>query len=242
MENQVCLLSREAEDFLVKKSAQNAKTGFWAEIQNFFSKQEKGIIVEAAPFEGLSEEVMAPSGFFPFCRIREVKTFVKTKDNRRVIAIFENGKPWDISEWGTGSDFKIRVIAEFYFMVTKDDFKIDSNEANVLLALFNCLDPSAQEIQTAKEMVYWTLVENVMEDGIVTDEEQEIMQKIRIAFDLSEKEQKELHVKAIEKKFDELLSSGEKPLQKGLDDLIEMGRRLGIEDSKLKALAERAVK
>ena len=214
------------------KPGSNANTGgFWSGIREFFSKKDSTILLEPAQVASIPESQLANSGFIPFCKIGDVRLYLKIEGSSRSMAIYENGKPWELEEWGGGSDLKSRTIAEFYFLVTKDDFRIDESESQVILALINCIEPTADEVAQAKTMVYWTLIESTLEDGILTDEEQDSMYKIQQALELSQKELDVLHKKAIQERFEELVDRpADLPVTlKEIDSIIELGHILGLD-------------
>jgi hypothetical protein len=128
-------------------------------------------------------------------------------------------------------------------MVTKDDFRIDEQEAEVLRAIFAFFQVTSEEIAAAKELVYWTLVENTMEDGVITDEEQETMARITAALELSDEDRLELHRRAIDQRFNELFSrpaGAPPPTEADIATICEMARRFGLEEEFIAFKAEGA--
>jgi hypothetical protein len=243
MEERVCLTSDYARQFTTKASVRTANKGFWSNLLERFNESRGEITLQptslAAPNPGSLEGL----GYQPFCKIGEVRVHIREFGNLREVAILEDGQPWDLSEWGAGPTFKSRLVAEMYFMVTRDDFQIDEQEATVLMALFNCIRPSPEQIAEAKEMVYWTLVENTMEDGVITDEEQEVMGMIRVALELTPTEVATLHCKAVEERLREIIMrpDGEPaPTLTEVDQALQMADRLQVDLHLLKDLAFQA--
>lgn len=233
MEPRVSLLSNLAREFLVKPPSRKESTGFWSGLSSFFKKQKAAFQARPSPLETVFEKSLGDEGYIPFCKIGDVRMHVKEEGQTRYLVVTEPGQSWDLSEWGTGDEFKARLVAEAYFMVTKDDFQIDEAETEVLRAIFAYFEITPEEIANAKEMVYWTLVESTMEDGVITDEEQETMARIMTALELTEADRLELHRRAIEDRFSELFDrpEGEPPATaEEIEAIAQMARRLGLEE------------
>lgn len=233
MEARVCLLSDFARSYLEKPAQRPTNKGFWSGLASFFGGGPAGVDARPTPLENPFEKQLGDEGYEPFCKIGEVRFFVKEEGKTRLLAILEGSQAWELDDWGTGSSFKSRLVAECFFMVTKDDFRIDEQEAEVLRAIFSFFDVARDEIATAKELVYWTLVENTMEDGVITDEEQGTMAAIVSALELSEQDRTELHQRAIDSQFDELFARPEgapPPTDADIDRIATMARRFGLDE------------
>jgi hypothetical protein len=243
MEARVCLLSDLARSCLEKPAERQAPRGFWSSLSTLFGKERGDVEARPCPFDNPFEKQLLDEGYIPFCKIGDIRFLVKEEGPHRYLAIMENGQTWDLSEWGSGTIFRSRLVAETYFMVTKDDFRIDEQEAEVLRAIFAFFQVTSEEIAAAKELVYWTLVENTMEDGVITDEEQETMARITAALELSDEDRLELHRRAIDQRFNELFSrpaGAPPPTEADIATICEMARRFGLEEEFIAFKAEGA--
>jgi len=243
MEQRVCLLSDRAREFVVAPKTESEPKGFWSGLTSFFGKEKATFDVRPSPLEKIFEKVLGDEQYVPFCKIGDVKMHVKEEENSRYLVVMENGQAWDLSEWGEGSEFRARLVAETYFMVTKDDFRIDDDESTVLRAIFAFFEITPKEIANAKEYVYWSLVESTMEDGIITDEEQETMSRIMAALELTEGDRLELHRKAVDVRFSELFERPEgasQPTSDEIDAVAQMARRLGLDEEFIRVRVEDA--
>jgi Na+-transporting NADH:ubiquinone oxidoreductase subunit NqrC len=209
MTERVCLLSEVAERFHAQPSAPAAKKGFWSGLASFLGTRKDEITVASAGSHFETGEALGVADFVPFAKIGDVFIYIKVSGNHREVALVENDKPWDLTEWQESGAFRSRFLAECYFMVTKDDYQIDEQEAKVLHALFNCLNPSSEEIAEAKAMVYWVLVAYTMEDRVLTEEEMDTMDKVIAALELTKEDLQNLHETAIREKFNELATNVE---------------------------------
>jgi hypothetical protein len=115
-------------------------------------------------------------------------------------------------------------------MITRDDFHIDDDEKTVFQALTGCLEATSDEVSDARNLVYWTLLDNVVEDEVITDEEHETLAKIRKELELDDKNVKELHQKIIDDYYDITckFSEDDTPDDDQLDNIKEMAARLGV--------------
>ncbi|MEW6711957.1 MAG: hypothetical protein AB1403_19195, partial [Candidatus Riflebacteria bacterium] len=114
---------------------------------------------------------------------------------------------------------------------TRDDFQIDDEEKLVLQAVIGYIEPSVEEIEEARNLVYWTLVENVLEDEVVTDDESETMFMIRQALALNEKDVYEIHRLSLLSRYNELREAQKEEKEIDLasfERLKRMADRLGI--------------
>lgn len=241
MEKSVRLLSSFAESFFQSSSSPSAaKKGFWNSVRNFFSSEKNETTFRKPSLGKITPEELKARGYTGFAQVREVAIWVKSEGNSHEIVFLEKGESWNLEEWGDGSTLKSRLIAELYFLVTKDDFQIDKDEAVVMLAFTSFVKPTADEISDAKTMVYWTLVESVMEDGIITEEEQGTMAKITTALDLSSAELTVLHERAIESQLQETFE-GPRPDEEVLsrvEKTVQMARTLKIDEKRITQLVE----
>jgi len=242
MSERVCLLSEVAEKFYAEPPGASAKKGFWSSLGGLLGTGKAKITVERADPQLLRPDDFNAAGFVPFAKIGEVFIHLKIAGNHREVAVIENDTPWDLSDWGEADTFRSRFLAECYFMVTKDDFQIDEHETKVLHALFNCLQPSSQEIIEAKGMVYWTLVASTMEDRVLTEEEMDTMDKVIAALELSKDDLRILHENAILDKFTELRDNAEQdPVTEEKIEMIErMAANVGLDPTFIQSHAEAA--
>ncbi len=228
----VQFLSDYAESYMEKGEALQKKLGLWENIIVLFKKAEKRYRY-FPPLEGeTTTKDLIESNFAGFCRIGKAYIYVKKNSEDLVcqMAIVENDMIWDMSDWGEGYRFVTNFIAQCYFMVTKDDYIIDEDEKKIITALLGCLEPSYQEILDARNLVYWTLIDNVIEDDIVTAEEKEQMAKIRAALGLSTKNVNELHLKALKQYYKQVedVSSFTHPDLTRLARIRKMAKTLGL--------------
>ena len=196
-DTRIQLLNDYAEKYVEKGNEFLKEKGFWGNLLGLYTKSDNFNDLSIYSPEDVKFENLEDDGFAKFCKIGDVIIYLRIVDGLSELVITENGKIWDCNDWGMGYSLRTRFIAECYFMVTKDDFKIDESEAKVISALIGFIEPSHQEVLDSRNFVYWTLVENVIEDDIVTSEEIETMVKIREALGLSEANVDELHEEAI---------------------------------------------
>ena len=196
-ETRVKLLNDYAEKYVKKGFEISKEKGFWGNLLGRHGRDENANELTIYSPSEIDFCNLEADGFVSFCKIGEVVIYLRIVDDLNEVVITENKKIWDCSDWGSGYTLRTRLLAECYFMVTKDDFKIDEAEMQVMSALIGFLEPSHQEVIDSRNFVYWTLIEKVIEDDIVTDEELETMYKIRQALELSEKNVDTLHKEAI---------------------------------------------
>lgn len=231
-DSRVQLLNDYAENYVEKGKDFLKEKGFWGNLLGLYNKSENSYDLNILSPEEISFQNLEAEGFAKFCKIGDVIVYLRTNDGVSELVITENEKIWDCSDWGTGYSLRTRFIAECYFMVTKDDFKIDESEAKVISALIGFIEPSHQEVLDSRNFVYWTLVEKVIEDDVVTNEELETMHKIRSALELSESNVDELHREALldyYNAFKESAEENEIDLTK-LTQIKTMAERLGISE------------
>jgi len=134
--------------------------------------------------------------------------------------------------------FITRFIAECYFMITRDDYHIDDDERTVFRAIVGCIEATSQEILDARNIVYWTLIEKVVEDGVVTEEELSVMAKIRKELEIDSHNVEELHTKALNDYYD-LVRQRHKESDYGLEELEkiqEMAKLLNVKLNRVSGL------
>ncbi len=228
-EPRVTLLSDYAETYRQKGLYTVGEKGFWQRLIEALKASEKRL-----PIAGMGDEIgfsqLQSEGFTPFCKIDERIIFAKKTKNEAWIAIAEDEELWDLSDWGEDTFFVTRLLAECYFMITRDDFRIDEDEREVFLSLVGLLQATSDEIKDARNLVYWTLVENVIEDNEITDEEEETMVQIRTALEMEGEDVKELHRKAIQEYYNLVVdfAEGEEPDLEKLASIKEMADKLGV--------------
>ncbi|GAB4267596.1 MAG: hypothetical protein Kow0029_02190 [Candidatus Rifleibacteriota bacterium] len=230
-ESNVRLLSDYAERYVRKADNVYNPGGFWGELLSAFSEKSRDYEIYGTDLEEASEEDLIAEGYAPFCEIHGRRIFFRKTSELCMVAIRCNDQLWDLDEWGEGEEFIIRLIAECYFMVTRDDFKIDEDEAKVLRALIGYLEPTCDELVEARNMVYWTLVENVIEDDHVSEEENELLESIRRALEIRAEDVHELHTSALRGKLQQLKNESEDSRQLDLvklDSLKKMAEKLGV--------------
>ena len=224
----VQLLSDYAEQYFEKGAQIQQEKGLWGTLIGAFKGKPKRLNYQSPEEDYLVVENLEERGFGKFCRINKVTIYLRKNDQNVEIAIAEKGKLWDISDWGHGYSFITRFIAECYFMVTKDDMIIDKDEQRVLLALFGCLEPSHQEILEARNLVYWTLIAKVIEDDIITDEEEATMAKIRETLNLKNKNIDSMHKEALKDHYQQVKESDSQDTPQRLEKIRTMAYKLGI--------------
>ncbi|HAE39404.1 MAG TPA: hypothetical protein DCG57_12310 [Candidatus Riflebacteria bacterium] len=116
-------------------------------------------------------------------------------------------------------------------MVTRDDFHIDEDEKTVFQALTGCLEATDKEVSDARSLVYWTLLDNVVEDEVITDEEHETLARIRKELELDDTDVKDLHKKIIKDYYEiacKFSDDGQQPDFDQLENIKDMATRLGV--------------
>ncbi len=228
-DQRVTLLSDYAGQYMQK--GQDRETGgLWKQMIGLFGSQK--VRPGISGFQGKldSTDYLLDEGFALFCKIDNRYIHIKKNQEECQIAISEGGKVWDLTDWGEDYIFITRFIAECYFMITRDDYHIDDDERMVFRALVGCIEASSQEIIDARNIVYWTLVEKVVEDGVVTEEELSAMAKIREELEIDSHDVKDLHIKALNDYYD-LVRQRHDDECDGLEELEkiqEMARLLGV--------------
>lgn len=228
LEERVQLLSDYAEKYKEKGLKIVGKKGFWQKLSEDLTSKRPRLPVagigDELEYENLKEE-----GFVPFCKIDKRIIHAKKAGNECWLAITEDDEVWDLSDWGEDEFFVTQFLAECYFMITRDDFHIDDDERGVFLALVGLLEATQREISDARILVYWTLVENVIEDSVITEEEEATMALIRKALEMPGEDVKELHQKAIQEYYDIVVRySDEEPDLEKIASIKVMAEKLGI--------------
>jgi len=224
------LLSDYAQKYVEKGRATSEKKGFWKRMIGPMAGKNAPRKLTAGMGEELTLEELAGEAFVPFCSIDDRKIYIKKDAGECWVAIAENDSLWDLSEWGEDYCFITRFLAEIYFMITRDDFRIDEDEKTVFLALVGCLEATSKEVEDARCLVYWTLLDNVVEDEVITDEEDETLARIRQELELADTDIKELHQRIIEdyyniaRKFSEDGNLDDDQLE----NITAMASRLGV--------------
>ncbi len=228
-DQRVALLSDYAGQYL-QKGRDSESGGLWNQMIGLFGTQKVRPGISGFKGELDNTDFLFDEGFAPFCKIDERVIYLKKNQEECQIAIAANGKVWDLSDWGEDYMFVTRFIAECYFMITRDDFHIDDDERTVFRALVGCIEATAKEIVDARNIVYWTLVEKVVEDGVVTDDELAAMKKIRDELELDSHDVDSLHQKALNDYYD-LVRQQSREAEDGLEQLEkiqEMARLLNV--------------
>jgi len=228
LNERVKLLTDYAEKYMEKGLQLVGPKGFWQNLSEKLSGKSQRLPVagigDEVPFEHLVEE-----GFVPFCKIDERIIHVKKNQQECWLAITEDDEVWDLSDWGEDEFFVTQFLAECYFMVTRDDFRIDEDERGVFLSIVGLLEATRREIADARVLVYWTLVENVIEDNVITEEEEATMAMIRDALEMKGEDIKDLHQKALQEYYDIVIrySDSEPDLEK-IAGIKLMADKLGV--------------
>lgn len=230
----VRLLSARAEAcYQESVSGKKGPKGFWAGLKTLFGKTGGSRRLSLPPVGGLKSADLEPKGFQPFCQVRDVGMWIMEEADVCHLVFSRNGEIWDISEWNETGMLGARVLAEFYFMVIKDDFQIDAEERKVLQAVTSLLQIPTDQIEAAKALVFWSLVDSVCEDDVVTDEENEQLGKIIKALEISANEQMDLSVRMVKEKFEEILQEAPPRdiVEVRVDKIRNMAKMLGVADS-----------
>ncbi|PKL50741.1 MAG: hypothetical protein CVV42_01695 [Candidatus Riflebacteria bacterium HGW-Riflebacteria-2] len=231
LESRVMLLSDYAQKYVEKGRKASEKKGFWGNMIGGVGGSKAS---ERKLTAGLGDELqpgeLAAEDFAPFCRIDDRTIYIKKNASECWVAIVEDDALWDLSEWGEDYCFITRFLAEVYFMITRDDFHIDDDERTVFQALAGCIEATGEEIIDARNLVYWTLLDNVVEDEVITDEEHETLARIRKELELDEKNVKDLHQKIIEDYYSITCKFSEdgEPDPDQIENIKEMAARLGV--------------
>jgi hypothetical protein len=243
METRAFLLSPTAETYAIRQPVASApQAGFWAGVKEFFKPapaRHTCVGEQIHPEEGQRRA----QGYLPFCRVDDISLWIQETNTEKKLALFRAEVPLDLADWGTGSELKCRLISEFYFLVTKDDFKIDDEEARVMMALINFLQPTPDEITYSRQLVYWSLVNVVCEDNIITSEERATTQAIAAALDIPPSEYKTLHQKIILEKIEEVANTEGSASQANQDMLkvLKMAEVFEIRTPDIEQKAEQAL-
>jgi hypothetical protein len=232
-ESRVKLLSDYAASYSEQQKHRTDNSPFWQALVTLFTGTRRDLYI-SGPVDELpeTEAELENAGFAPFCEIDGRKIYFRKKADNIEVSIWQDREPWDLSEWGSGKEFVVRFIAECYFMVTRDDFKIDDEENQVLQALIGYIQPTQNEIIQARNTVYWSLVENVLEDDLVTDEESETLYRIREALKINETDARQIHEQSLLDKFKQAKETARENNQLDLEKLEKikkMADRLGID-------------
>jgi len=231
LESRVMLLSDYAQKYVEQGRKASEKKSFWGRMIGGMggAKPSKRKLTA-----GLGDELqpgeLAGEDFAPFCSIDDRTIHIKKTANECWVAIVEGDTLWDLSEWGEDYCFITRFLAEVYFMITRDDFHIDEDEKTVFQALTGCIEATSDEVSDARNLVYWTLLDNVIEDEVITDEESETLAKIRKELELDDRNVKELHQKIINDYYEitRKFNEDDEPDPDQLDNIREMAARLGV--------------
>ncbi|HNW11169.1 MAG TPA: hypothetical protein PKI71_07375 [Candidatus Rifleibacterium sp.] len=228
-DQRVTLLSDYAGQYL-QKGQESETGGLWNNMISLFGSRKSRPGISGFQGQLESADYLSDEGFAPFCKIDDRIIHVKKNHEECLIAISQNDKVWDLTTWGEDYMFVTRFIAECYFMITRDDYHIDDDERTVFRAIIGCIEANSQEILDARNIVYWTLVEKVVEDGVVTEEELAAMAKIRQELEIDSRNVEELHVKALNDYYD-LLRQRHEESDYGLEELEkiqEMAKLLNV--------------
>lgn len=229
-DQRVTLLTDYAGQYM-QKGRNAEKGGLWSQMIGLFGTHKARPRISG--FMGgsdFSQEMLLDEGFAPFCKIDKRVIHLKKNLEEIIVAISEDAEVWDLSDWGEDYIFLTRFIAECYFMITRDDYHIDEDERTVFQALVGCLEATAQEIIDARNIVYWTLVEKVIEDGVVTEEEFSAMAKIRKELELDQHDVDSLHQKALNDYYELIRQQGENDPDglEQLEKIQEMAHLLNV--------------
>lgn len=233
-EKRVCLLSDFAAGFVEKgrKISGGNSHYFWNGIIKAFSADAnaRDFYISGISTE-LSTAQLEEEQFIKFCKIENRYIYVQKTQKECWVAIVENGSVWDLSDWGEDYCFVTRLIAEVYFMITRDDYRIDQDEKTVFEAIVGCIDASAAEIIDARCLVYYSLLENVIADRVITHEEEQEMALIRDALEMRASDVNELHRKLLKDYYSITLkfNSGQEISIQQQNEILEMADKLGVE-------------
>lgn len=174
---------------------------FWSFLQLVLENNQETKIktqnkIKVCELENYNEEALVNLHYRLLCQIDNIKIFVKEENNVKYLALLENNKMWDLSEWGEDTQLKIKIAVETFFMTLNDNLQIDADEINILLVIYKFFEHNIQEIKEAKTTIYLHLVQNLIDDGLLSKEEDEIVKKIINSLDISPLEKKELDLKA----------------------------------------------
>lgn len=230
----VRLLSERAETcYQESVSSKKGPKGFWAGLKTLFGTTKGNRCLSLPSVEGLKCADLESKGYQPFCQVRDVAMWIREEADVCHLVFSRDGEIWDISEWNETGMLGARVVAEFYFMVIKDDFQIDAEERKVLQAVTSLLQITTDQVEAAKALVFWSLVDSVCEDDVVTDEENEQMAKIIKALEISAQEQMDLSVRMVKEKFDGILQDAPPRdiVEVRVNKIRNMAKMLGVADN-----------
>lgn len=231
LESRVMLLSDYAQKYIEKGRKATEKKNSWGQmIATMPGNESADRKLTAGLSDELQPEELTAEDFAPFCKIDERFVYIKKNSSECWVAIVENNELWDLSDWGENGCFIARFLAEIYFMITRDDFHIDCDEKTVFRALAGCLEATSREVEDARNLVYWTLLDNVVEDEIITEEEKETMEKIRTELELGDEDIQDLHKKIINDYYAiacKFAKDGQPDFEQ-LENIKEMAVRLGV--------------
>lgn len=232
-EPRVGLLSDFARSFVEKGRIITCETekGVWSEVLKSMSCSDmsRGRFISGIATE-LHLEQLLSEGFIPFCKIENRKVFIQKSDHECWVAITEDDIVWDLTEWGENYCFATRFMAEIYFMITRDDFFIDEEENLAFQALAGCIEITKRELTDARCLVYWTLLDHVIKDEVITEEEEKTMEMVREALQMENKDIVELHEKIIVDycKITLEFNEGKKLDSEQISNIKAMTSKLGI--------------
>ncbi len=231
LESRVMLLSDYAQKYVEKGRKVSEKKNFWGRmIATMAGKEAVSRKLTAGLGDELRPNELTAEEFAPFCKIDDRIVYIKKNLSECWVAIVEEDALWDLSDWGENSCFITRFLAEVYFMITRDDFHIDDDEKMIFRALAGCLEATSQEVEDARSLVYWTLLDNVVEDAVITEEEEYTLAKIRMELELEDENVQDLHQKIINDYYSIACKFSEdgQPDFDQIEDIKEMATRLGV--------------
>lgn len=203
MTQQAQLMSDFARECAAKGDWRVSTTPFWVRLLGTTLPQRSNAVrLTHPPYPPQSLEEIAKRGFAPFISLGEIQLFERLgAGDTREIVLFNGSDFWDTEEWHEVGNFKSRLLAELYFRATRDDLHIDEQEQEVLRAVTGLIQPDRAELGLARSMLYWTLVDKVLEDDVVTDEEQTTMQLIQQELGLTAEELVDVHREGLKEKI-----------------------------------------
>jgi hypothetical protein len=225
-ESRVTLLSDYASAYSEKGLRLAGEKGFWQRLIDKLVPKKRSFMVAGIGTEIEFEDLEA-EGFAPFCKIEDRYFYVGKTNEACWVAISENTEIWDLSDWGDNSFFVANLLAEVYFMIVRDDYKIDEDERSVFLALVGLLEATGQEISDARNLVYLTLVEEVISDNEVTAEEEATMSVIRNALEIKTDDVNNMHRIAIQEYYNMAIEFSDGDIEI-LARIKSMADRLGV--------------
>lgn len=158
--------------------------GFWYSL-----KMSLGLgdieVLQAQVNEQTEIRDMVAKGFTAFCGFNDFAFFVNMDNSQGFCAI--KGKPTYLApRAGNEASFEVQVLTQAYLAATDDDWRVDDEEKQALLALRILFQVDDETIYQVKGRVLGEFAYRVAEDLVVEQKEQELLKAIQNELNISE--------------------------------------------------------